>query len=72
MTKLFIFVHIMSLFGAFLTFFGSVSYIIGIGIVCISNCLALSYFAKEKLTCFKKHTPVVQEEDECVFESDLT
>ncbi len=63
MNKLYISLHISSLFGVFLTLFGSLSYIIGIVFIAVSNAFGLSYSLKNQCNCFKKHETVPQEEE---------
>ena len=63
MIKLYISLNIISLFGVFLTLFGSLSYIIGIVIIAASNAFGLSYGLKDHCNCFKKHDTVTQEEE---------
>ena len=63
MIKLYISLNVISLFGIFLTFFGSLSYIIGIVIIAASNTFGLSYGLKDYCTCFQKHDTVTQGEE---------
>ena len=64
MNKIYISLHIISLFGVFLTLFCSLTYIIGVVIIAVSNGFGLSYGLKDHCNCLKKHDMVTQQEEE--------